>query len=189
MTYEAQRYWDDLLGRSLDERGVAYPWLPLSFNRAMYQAFVQAVGQLLADHDIDAPARVLDVGSGTGIWVAFWHGTGAHDVVGLDLTEAAVVGLQERYPHGEFLHADVGSKKFPVAGPFHVVSAMSVLLHITDDKRWQQAWNNVARVLEPGGFAVLIEPVVVHSWWGPEFDENSNSRARSLAEYEGACRW
>lgn len=189
VTYEAQQYWDNVLGHSLDERGVAYPWLPLSFNRAIYRALLQSTKKVLADNHIDIPTRVLDIGSGTGIWVDYWHNSGAREIVGLDLTEAAVLGLKRRYPYGTFLQADVGADVVPVTGPFDVVSAMSVLLHITDDARWQQAWNNIATVLKPGGHAILIEPVVAHQWWGEAFDEISNSKARTLAAYEDAIRF
>lgn len=187
MTYEPQRYWDDLLGRTLDERGVAYPWLPIAFNQAMYRAFLEATTKLLADHAISAPGRVLDIGSGTGIWVEFWRGTGAREIVGVDLTDAAVAGLRDRFPTDSFVQADVGAETLPVTGSFDVVSAMSVLLHITDEQRFQQAWTNIAGVLDRGGHAILIEPVVAHQWWGKPFDDNSNSKARPLSAYVDAC--
>lgn len=188
MTYEPQNYWDDLLGTKLDESGVAYPWLPISFNRAMYRSLLQATAKLLADHGIPTPERVLDIGAGTGIWVQFWRDAGTRDIVGLDLTDAAVAGLQQHFPDATFVQGDVGSESLPVTGPFDVVSAMSVLLHITDNERWQQAWTNIAHVLEPGGYVVLIEPLVAHQWFGTPFDEAANSKARPLAEYEAACR-
>lgn len=188
MTYEAQHYWDVLLGRSLDESAVAYPWLPLSFNRAMYATFLGETRQLLSDHHVNTPSRVLDIGAGTGIWVDFWRELGATDIIGLDLTEAAVTGLQHRFPNHTFVKGDIGAETLPVSGRFDAVSAMSVLLHITDDQRWQRAWTNIAHVLEPGGYAVLIEPLVAHRWWGAPFDDESNSKARPRRAYDDACR-
>jgi SAM-dependent methyltransferase len=153
----------------------------------MYGAFLAATAKLLADHDISAPARVLDIGSGTGIWVEFWRGAGAQEVVGVDLTDAAVAGLRGRFPNGTFVQADIGAQSLPVSGAFDVVSAMSVLLHITDEPRFQQAWTNIAGALGSGGYAILIEPVVAHQWWGKPFDENSHSKARPLSAYTDAC--
>ena len=185
--YDAQGYWDALLEAHPDERGVAYPNLAVSLNRAMYGALLASTTRLVHDHGIaDGPGRVLDVGSGTGVWIDFWTRAGATSVTGLDLTQAAVDGLRRAYPGVAFERADVGGEELPVEGPFDVVSAMSVLLHITDDDRWRRAWRNISRVLRPGGHAVLIEPAVAHKWWGPAFDATSNSKARPLSEYRAA---
>jgi SAM-dependent methyltransferase len=185
--YTPTSYWEGLLGEHLDERGVAYPELAITLNRSMYAALLAAVERLLRDHGLGGPpGRVLDVGSGTGIWIDFWRRRQARDLVGLDLTNAAVAGLRERYPDLRFEQADVGDDRLPVDGPFDLVSAMSVLLHITDDERWRRAIANLAGVLRPGGHLVLIEPVVVHGWWGPPFGPDASSKARPLAEYEAA---
>ena len=184
--YVPQRYWDDLLREHLDERGVAYPGLPVSFNRAMYVAFLRSTRRMLDDHGLVQPLRVLDIGSGTGIWIDFWLGLGRTDITGVDLTQASVDELLARYPELQFYRGDAGAPDLPVDGPFDAVSVMSVLLHITNDDRWRQAWKNIASVLASDGYAVLIEPVVVHRWWGRPFGQEAASKARPLSEYRTA---
>ncbi len=60
---------------------------------------------------------------------------------------------------------------------------MSVLLHITDDSRFDRAVANLARLLSTRGTALIMDPVVIHKWWGPAFDDTSNSKARTLDEW------
>lgn len=184
--YVPEAYWERLLAGQHDQSGVGYPSLAVAFNAAMYRALIEQTDWLLRRSGLlgQPPRRVLDIGSGTGVWVRFWLEHGAGEVTGVDLTEAAVARLTDRFPTAHFERADV-SERLP-EGPFDAVSAMSVLLHVTDADRWRAALANLADALAPGGFAVLIEPVVVHRWWGPPFDSTSNSIARPLAEWNSA---
>jgi SAM-dependent methyltransferase len=120
---------------------------------------------------------VLDVGAGTGFWVGVWRGLGAREVCGVDLTEASVARLRERFPAGRFERADV-SEAVPVEGPFDVVSAMDVLLHITDEARYARALANLRGVARRGGRLVMLEPVALGRPVG--FVPGSHSRARGV---------
>lgn len=182
--YEPTRYWERLLGEQFDESGVGYPSLPVAINAAMYRSLTCATTHALGD-DV-RPGRVLDVGSGTGVWIDYWKNLAAESITGVDLTEAAVLRLGERFPDATFVQGDIGEATLPVEGRFDTISAMSVLLHITDDTRWRRAIENLADRLAPGGRLVLIEPLVAHHWWGPAFSAESNSRARGLGELTSA---
>ena len=184
--YVPQSYWEELHAGQHDESGVGYPNLAVSFNAAMYRGLTDQTAWVLRRAGLldPPPHRVLDIGSGTGVWVRFWKEHGVAALTGVDLTETAIERLRMRFPADRFEQADVADR-LP-DGPFDAVSAMSVLLHITDPDRWRSALRNVADVLAPGGFAVLIEPLVVHRWWGPPFDERSNSVARPVADWERA---
>jgi SAM-dependent methyltransferase len=183
--YEPRAYWEDLLGEHYSASGVAYPGLARSLNEAMYRTLRASTAAALDAANLTAPRRVLDVGSGTGIWIDFWRGRGVQELVGVDLTQVAVENLRRRHPGVRFEQADAADA-LPDGG-FDAISAMSVLLHITDDERFRRAVANLAAALNPGGALVLIEPVVVHNWWGPSFDDPAaNSRARPLAEWQDA---
>jgi SAM-dependent methyltransferase len=186
--YEPTKYWSTLLGEKYDDTGVAYPALSHSFNRAFHLALTRATLRTLNRHGLleRSPSRVLDVGSGSGVWIRFWTELGAREIVGLDLTEVAVERLRMRHPKATFAQADVGDTSLPVEGVFDLVSVMSVLLHIVDDSRWRRALCNLADVLSPDGHLVVIDPVVVHRWWGRPFGSSSNSRARHLREWRSA---
>jgi glycosyltransferase involved in cell wall biosynthesis/SAM-dependent methyltransferase len=181
--YSAPEYWDQIYGGAWDESAVGYPNLARSINRARYDVERRNVERALALAGVPPPERVLDVGSGTGIWIEFWKRRGAREIIGVDITETAVGQLRRRFPEHEFLRSDIGEADATLPGAMDIVSAMSVLLHITDDTRFEQAVKNLLGCLRPGGTLVLTEPVIVHSWWGGPTRAAANSRARPLATY------
>lgn len=183
--YDAPRYWDAIFDSAYDESAVGYPHLARALNKARYDVERRNVGRALDAAGVPAPDRALDVGSGTGIWIDFWRRRGARDLTGADLTKAAVEHLRTRYPEYEFLQRDVGDADARLPEGLDVVSAMSVLLHITDEQRFEVALRNLARCVRGGGHIVLVEPVVVHRWWGAPFGPEANSKARPLHTYAG----
>jgi SAM-dependent methyltransferase len=186
-TYEPGAYWEELLAGAFNESGVGYPQLGRAMNLAMYRATRRSVSHALAASGLDGPPRrVLDVGSGTGYWIDFWRRHGAERITGVDLTATSVERLRRRWPQHEFLQLDIGEPDLELPGGQDVISAMSVLLHIVDEARFRKALATLARALRPNGTLLLVEPVVVHAWWGPPFGANANSRARPLAEYRSA---
>lgn len=187
--YLPGEYWSRLHGESHDESVVGYPELPVSLNRAIFAALVASTSRMLADHGLlRRPGRVLDVGSGTGIWLEFWQRAGADEIVGCDLAEGAVEHLRSIYPRLRIERADIGALEPPFDDQFDVVSAIAVLLHIVDEQRWRQAVSNIARLVRPGGHVVLVEPIIVHRWWGPPAQDGSNSSVRTRAAWVAAAR-
>ena len=186
LTYEPRRYWTDLLGESPTLRSVAYPELPESLNRALYRAMIAAVLRALERAQLSKPiagSSVCDIGCGSGVWVDFWHGLGASDVAGVDIAAAPIARLRTAYPQSTFVQADISEERPPFARKFDLVSAMSVLLHVKDDARFARAIANIAALLRPGGTLLVMDPVVVHQWWGRPFDPSANSKARPVDEW------
>lgn len=105
-----------------------------------------------------APARVLDVGAGTGAMSLLAADLG-HDVTALDLSEAMLDGARrkatERGLAVTFVH---GPAEEPPPGPFDVVIERHVAWTLPDPTSAFAAWRRVA----PGGRLVLFEG----SWAG-----------------------
>jgi 2-polyprenyl-3-methyl-5-hydroxy-6-metoxy-1,4-benzoquinol methylase len=181
--YEPVRYWESTLGGQFDARGTGFPNLPHSFNLLLYAQMRRAVEHLVDDcslRDTLATAAVLDVGSGAGFWIEFWKALGARDITGVDLTETATGTLRERHPELSFRQLDIGGDRVDLGRRFDVISIIGVLQHITDDQRFRRALSNLATLLDDQGRIFVMDPVVVHAWWGDPVDERSISRARPL---------
>ena len=120
-------------------------------------------------------ARVLDVGSGTGANLRLLNGLGFADVTGLDASDEAVRFCAEKHlcSVGQ---GDVCALPFPDAA-FDLVLATDVVEHIEDDDK---ALAELARVLRPGGRALLTVPAFP-SLWGLQ-DEVSHHRRRYRKE-------
>ena len=99
-------------------------------------------------------ADVLDVGAGTGFYMERWIRFRAQ-VIGMDLTEAAIQGLSQRFPGARLIQADIGGSLEGInlrQGSFHAVSAFDVLFHILDEVPYARAFRNIASLLRPGGW-------------------------------------
>ena len=83
------------------------------------------------------------------------------DIVGSDLTAAAVERLRARFAGMTIHQLDIGDAhaELPDA-PFDAISVIDVLYHIVDDGRYEQALDNIGRALKPGGLLVLSENFV-----------------------------
>ncbi len=105
-------------------------------HRAAYRAAAERIG----------PGRVLDLGCGTG------HSIGElapRESIGVDIDAASLAG-QPR----ETVVADLRDTPFP-GGSFPSVVCIHAIEHVPDPDRVAA---EAARVLEPGGVAVLVTP-------------------------------
>jgi SAM-dependent methyltransferase len=136
----------------------------LQYNKWLYRVrvgqFRARVGRLLRGQDV-ATLRVLDIGSGSGVYVEQWLRLGARQLVGVDLTAAAVQHLGNSFPAAEFRQGDLGDPDFLAdQTPFDVISAFDMLFHIVDDDRFAQAMANVSRLLAPNGVFIYTDLLV-----------------------------
>ena len=187
--YQAAEYWERLLSSNFTIAGVAHPYLPHSFNGFLYRAMERSMHRALRTAPLAQPveaSRVLDVGSGVGLWLAFWRRLGVSRLTSIDLTEASAQRLAALYPEVRVEQADIASADLAPLGRFELVSVVNVLLHLTDDDSFASALGNLASVLEPGGALVVIDPVVAGRSRLPRPDESANSKARSLEQWREA---
>ena len=99
-----------------------------------------------------AEPRILDLGCGAG-WLSAILGLFG-PTVGVDLSESAIQSAQERYPHVQFLQADLFDWEF-LPDAFDIVVSQEVIEHVEDQARYLHiAWD----ALRPGGYLILTTP-------------------------------
>lgn len=160
--FDPADYWEKRLSASYTLGATGWSGLGESFNRWSYavrrRVFARAVGETLGDV---SSLRVLDVGSGTGFYLDAWHGLGVTELVGSDLTSAAVAQLTARFPSVTIHQLDIGAADGQLEeAAFDVISIIDVLYHIVDDERYGQAIANLAAMLKPGGTLFFTENFV-----------------------------
>ena len=116
-------------------------------------------------------APVLDVGTSTGTNLRMLAELGYRRVVGLDLSDEAIRFCAEK-GLGVVQRGDVCDLPFDDAS-LHLVLATDIIEHVEDDKL---ALSEVARVLVPGGCAMITVPAF-QSLWGLQ-DEVSHHLRR-----------
>ncbi len=156
---ELQAYWrrlsrDHLAASDDGFEVICYAGMPRWFNAFIHRYQVKAFRRLTA-HESFAGCDVLDIGTGVGRWArSFSRWPGAR-VVGIDiegdrLERAVACGAGPAYGR---MSAD--ALGFAPAS-FDVVNSITVLQHIGDEAK-DAALGEIARVLRPGGRAIIFE--------------------------------
>lgn len=163
--FDANAYWENRLRASYDERGVGDIGMSRAYNSYLYSIRRRVFRRCVLGLPVNpSTTHVLDVGSGTGVYVDEWRRWGAAKVTGVDITPTAVEMLGRAFPEFKFIQSDIGEGLQPpeIYGGYDVVSAFDVLFHIVDDARYQQALQNIFNALSPRGWFLYSENLVPH---------------------------
>ena len=160
-TFNPDDFWQSRLTKVEGLEGVGYAKLGKPFNIWGYKVRKQAFYNIINPLNYNfKDADVLDIGSGTGFYIAIWNALKAKKVLGLDITEVAVENLKTKFPEHEFIQLDIGDeigKLKSTLGNKDFISAMDVLFHIVDDQRFERAVHNIASLLKPGGYFIYSD--------------------------------
>lgn len=189
-----QNYWDDVSGRyALADplAAICYPGAPAWFNRFIARFQLRALLRALDGIPLEG-RRALDVGCGMGRWTRLLRERGAV-VTGVDPTAEMLEAARRLSPSLDYRRMSVTALDLPDAS-FDLVTCVTVLQHLRAEEQ-VRGLTEIARVLRPGGSAVLLEliderdrgPVVyprppeewirlaaghgldIDRWWGQEF--------------------
>lgn len=158
---EALQYWETR-ARSFAAQGgglraVCSYGMPWFYNAEIHLTQILALSPHLHP---PSGTSVLDLGCGVGRWSRFAARRGAR-VVGVDLSPTMIVEARRRasrddlMDHCRFLAADINN--FRLRESFGLIVAVTVLQHILDERRLDEAILNIRRHLAPGGRAVILE--------------------------------
>jgi SAM-dependent methyltransferase len=185
--FDALGYWEQRLREYPGITGVGYLGRSSQFIEHQYRSRMHLLRLALEAYGLaDLAGRsVLDVGSGTGIWLDFWHQYGAKRVVGLDFAQVSVDRLTAKFPDDLIVLADMSEIPLPLPDimRFDVISAFDVLLHIVDPVGFRRAIANLARHCAPGGWLIISDAIIQGGGYIPRQNYAEYSTVRSLAEY------
>jgi SAM-dependent methyltransferase len=117
--------------------------------------FAAEIGQIGLDRD----AAVLDIGTSTGTNLRMLRTLGYRNVEGLDASEEAIRFCAEKgFPRVRI--GDLCGMPF-APNAFDLVLATDVIEHVDDDA---QAIAEIARILKPGGVALITVPTFGCLW-------------------------
>jgi len=123
-----------------------------------YASVEQLIYRHLMDRGVKVRGPVLDIGSGAGHWLEFWHSLGAEKVDGLDCSILAVNHIRARFARAENVSCRQGQAQTLVRewGPraYNLISAVSVMYHICDDAEWEAVIGQIGALLRPGGMFI-----------------------------------
>jgi len=176
VAYDPREFWQRRLSEQFDLRGTGETGLSLAYNRACYALRLGVLERALREAGASLTGRsVLDVGCGTGFFTAYYLERGAR-VTGIDIAPVAIERLARRHPEARFVLADVSETA--LAERFDVVNVFDVLLHITDDARWERAVRHLAAAVAPGGLLLITDPFAALAGLA------THNRSRPLESYQ-----
>ena len=138
------------------------------------------LGREIAGLGLSKDAAILDVGTSTGSNLRMLTQLGYRHVVGLDLSDEAIRFCAEK-GLGAVRHGDICDIPFD-DGSLDLVFATDIIEHVEDDSL---ALHEIARVLVPGGSALITVPAF-QSLWGLQDDVSRSFRRYRLQALRNA---
>lgn len=130
-------------------------------------------GELLRGLDLPTDSAVLEVGTSAGTNLRMLRELGFSDVTGLDFSDEAIRLCAEN-GLGPVRKGDITAMPF-AADTFALVLATDIIEHVEDDAR---ALAEIARVLAPGGAALITVPAFPSLWGLQDVVSNHKRRYR-----------
>jgi SAM-dependent methyltransferase len=109
------------------------------------------------------PARVLDVGCGTGALAGRLAGVG-YEVVGLDPSQGMLDVMKERAPEVEATHGSATEMPFP-DDEFDLSYSVATMHHIAEPEAVRRALTEMVRVVNPAGRILVWDHNPRNPYW------------------------
>ena len=186
-SFDPLLHWEQRLRAHPDITGVGYLGRSPGFIEQQYRLRMIQLELALRHYGLTdlAGRSVLDIGSGTGIWLKFWRQHGVSRVAGLDFAQPSIERLRAQFPDDLIAQADVSVTPLPLPDTmrFDIISAFDVLLHIVDPHGFRRTIANLAHHCLPGGWLIISDPIVGGRGYVPAHSYEIDNKVRSLAEY------
>jgi len=194
--YNNSSYWVDIHENySGTLRAVGWPTLSEEFNKLKYYSESASFLTVL-DRATDSKkaCAILEVGVGTGYWTAlqgeYFRKAGVDiRVTALDMSASALAQVKGKFPDISTIEADLKTIDVNSGNSqYDLVTAIMVLLHLTDIEDYLHALTFCAHSVKEGGYFILYEPLL-NKGYSPfmsiEYDKftgNSIPRASSMVD-------
>jgi SAM-dependent methyltransferase len=152
--FNPKEYWENRLQSAFGLKGVGYTGLGYNYNKWLYKVrryiFNRKVLSIRSNLE---NVSVLDVGCGNGFYIERWKELGVKDITGIDITNISVKNLRRKFPESNFYQVDIGSGCLGRIEErrFDVISALDILFHVVEDKRYEKAIKNIYSLLKSDG--------------------------------------
>ena len=161
-TFDPRAYWDERHTQRYGPESVGFAGLGVPFNvsdvsRAQRTSSTREIRK--ARHRVAEERRARHRARERDSTSTCGRGSVRKSVTGSDFAPYAVtLAARAAFPITASVELDITSPDLPrELGPFDVVSAFDILYHIVDDRKYSQAFRNLAALVRRGGHFVFSE--------------------------------
>ncbi len=130
--FNTKKYWEERLSKDFSLAGVGFRRKGTDYNYWVYKIRVEKLEEAIKKFKIEAANRdILDIGTGTGFFIDFWKQKNPSTITGYDLTEVSI--------------------------KYDIISIFDVLYHIVEDKKFERALKNLAKLSKPGAVLIITD--------------------------------
>ncbi len=156
--YDPRSYWNALVTGDGRLSNVGQPALGV-YSSYAYRSRLRSLKKALEGVDL-GQMKVFEAAFGEGFYLAYRQSQRVPVVAGMDISEAATGAANAKFPQYDLRCGDLSCKSdFAELGRFDVVTAIDVLYHIVDDKRWEQALRNLLSLVDDNGYFLFSDKV------------------------------
>jgi len=154
--YKPKKFWNELLTSSFDLRGVGHFRMSNEENLKMYEVKKNILEKEIIKTGIaiKPDTEIIEIGCGVGYWTEYFKSLGAKKFTGNDIAEISVTNLKKLYPDYEFILGDISELTLD-KDKYDLGVMIDVTQHITDDKRFNEAMENLWNSLKNGAYLII----------------------------------
>jgi glycosyltransferase involved in cell wall biosynthesis len=193
--YDGKQYWNQLLADKFDETSVCRKDWPRNYNCWLHKQQKKTFKKLLAQIPFNTSSDwVCEIGPGIGFWTRQFADMGVKHYQAFDISSAAIKQLQKTFPQYQFIDADFSEYRPTVSeqGSFELALSVLVFLHITDNEKFKQCWQNLGQMLKINSHLIVLDAVAInplHGWQRPIgdgvfFNPVWHNKFRNLKDYQ-----
>jgi SAM-dependent methyltransferase len=177
-SYNAKKYWKERHKKyGFNLKGTGNKNLTDEENALQYQEAQKTFLDICKKNKIDfSKISVLDIGCGSGYYTKIFWEKGCVNYTGVDITNVLFIKLKKQYLCYKFKKLDITKEK--LENCYDLIIMIDVSQHITTDKKFKFAMNNVKNSLKKDGL------FIVTSWLNKTVKNSFYEKSRSIKSYK-----
>jgi SAM-dependent methyltransferase len=182
-------WWDDTFyGREISDARTISRTTSQAAATYHYASVEKLISRHFAINGVVSFDQILDIGSGAGHWLRFFHELGASRCIGLELSAKCFDALSARFRDNVSVKLYCGPASETLLNfrlQFCLVNAIGVMYHIVDDDEWARTIQLIGNAIKPGGLFVVSG----HFGWFNNVNMQVDKQGRVNKRLRSRSRW
>ena len=160
LEFNYSAYWNNRLNQKFDIEGVGYIGLGKIYNSYLYKIRFDILNYIINNIYPDfKKCDVLELGPGIGMFTEYFYQQKVNSYKGIDISAKSVFELNKKYTGFEFIEGDISESRFYDQKKYDLIFAADVLLHITNEEKYNSTIGHISNSLKNTGFIITFDPI------------------------------